>query len=167
MENNIKTENFEKTKEKKIKESKLLEINVRKSEFVSSRGKYPQIVRCNKCFMSHFPIKKICRKLTLRKESRASKTETRKKSDLFDANIVNLILGAIHKIEASCNKKNPENVCKGFTHLRGGALEDDAQSILNLQESLKSMIAIGIANARSHGINLKPGIPNLATGDCA
>ena len=29
------------------------------------------------------------------------------------------------------------------------------------------MLSIGIENGKAHGINLKPGIPNIANGDCA
>ena len=40
-------------------------------------------------------------------------------------------------------------------------------SLKNLSESVKPMIDNGIENAKFHGINLHPGVPNLANGDCA
>ena len=40
-------------------------------------------------------------------------------------------------------------------------------SLQNLRESVKPIIEKGIANAKSHGINLHPGVLNLANGDCA
>ena len=58
-----------------------------------------------------------------------------------------------------------------LAHTKGGALEDDiefaGQTLANLSDSLQSMIFIGIENAKFHGIDLKPGIPNLANGNCA
>ena len=40
-------------------------------------------------------------------------------------------------------------------------------SLENLRESIKPIVEKGIANAKFHGINLHPGVENLASGDCA
>ena len=40
-------------------------------------------------------------------------------------------------------------------------------SLENLRESIKRIVEKGIANAKFHGINLHPGVENLASGDCA
>ena len=40
-------------------------------------------------------------------------------------------------------------------------------SLMNLKESVRPMVERGISNARSHGINVHHGVPNLADGDCA
>ena len=40
-------------------------------------------------------------------------------------------------------------------------------SFQNLRESVKPIIERGVANAKSHGINVHPGVENLASGDCA
>ena len=40
-------------------------------------------------------------------------------------------------------------------------------SLLNLKESVKPIVERGIANAKSHEINVHHGVENLANGDCA
>ena len=46
-----------------------------------------------------------------------------------------------------------------IVRLRGGAKENN--------ENSTPMIERGIANAKFHGVNLHPGVRNLANGDCA
>ena len=42
-----------------------------------------------------------------------------------------------------------------------------AQSLENIAESVAPMLERAIQNARFHGINLHPGVRNLANGNCA
>ena len=42
-----------------------------------------------------------------------------------------------------------------------------AHSLGNIAESLAPMLEKAIQNAKFHGINLHPGVRNLANGDCA
>ena len=41
------------------------------------------------------------------------------------------------------------------------------QTFQNMKESVMPVLESGISNARSHGINLHPGVMNLANGNCA
>ena len=62
---------------------------------------------------------------------------------------------------------------KPIHRLRGGAKKKGdnkvlvAQSLQNLEESLKPMVSRAISCAESHGINVHRGVENLANGDCA
>ena len=116
-----------------------------------------------------FPWKKV---LLGRKKSKTSKSKSQKAQEIPKDAINPLIVANAKKVMRSMRSVKLLKV-KVKTRLRGGAIGDEdefsliGKSISTVQESLKTMISIGIANAKSHDINVKPGIPNLALGDCA
>ena len=73
------------------------------------------------------------------------------------------------KCKFSKQMKSKKNVQVWHYRLRGGADhegENIAKSSGQFEESVAPMISKAIENAQFHGINLKPGVKNVVSGDC-
>ena len=142
--------------------------------------------RCGECFTSttkfkHLPSSKFCRwmlqkkKAKKQKEMKPERKLTGDEKDLIDQHIAFLdqVKGskASFLIEVTGNQHISKDNFWPY-RLRGGM--DEGQKIANIAKSLQTvkesnlpMIERAIANAASHGINLYPGVRNLANGNCA
>ena len=94
-------------KSKKRKGTKKINKSVRKPgkilKLESSGDKFPQVSRCEKCFLSHFPHKKFCRWKTLVDKKPLHKLV--EKATLLDETTVYLILSRIVYLETIENSK--------------------------------------------------------------
>ena len=114
----------------------------------SSEGIYPEVLRCKKCFHSHFPSRKVC-KLNIPKEEKVMKIA----KGVLDEGTIKLLQSYIGYLENKLTDKT--------LRLRGGAGNGGSQS----QSPL--IIARAIESAKKHGIHLVEGIFNAADGNCA
>ena len=106
----------------------------------SSQYIFPNIIRCKKCFITHFPSAKICSK----SKTPEMKISVRKMKFLCE-------FLSIKKVELK------EDSAKGISkRVRGGVKHG----------SIPLMIRQAIESANKHGIKLVPGVRNNADGNC-
>ena len=152
------TKKIVKKKQKIVKKKQ--KIVKKTTKIGSSGGKFPQILRCAKCFVNHFPVSKFC-KWELRREQ--SRRQERTFSNVaLNENEVKIILKHIDILEMHIAfleiilDADVLNKPDEITRLTGGA---------GSKPSL--MINQAIESAKKHGINLSQGTLNNADGNCA
>ena len=123
-----------------------------KQKTASAHNIFPKVLRCCMCFISHFPIAKICKKIGNTRQISSTNLQTSDISistlDLIHKRIKFIELSICHTLETT----------KTIIGLKGGGGTNS--SVENV------MIKRTIENARKHGINLKMGCPNKADGNC-
>ena len=125
-------------KKKKTKANKSFrKYNIGSVDMESSEGKYPEVNRCIKCFVNHFPSANSCKFYA--KKPLSEKTKLKLNSYFSNLNI--------------------DNSAKKIIRLRGGAGNGDNESPLLVTQAIES--------AKKHGINLVIGVLNEADGNCA
>ena len=142
FENKKTTMKTKKTKKNKKQENNVVEL----ANLKSSEGTYPEVIRCKKCFKSHFPSRKVC-KWNLPKAGKDKKLTNK----VLDRKTIQLLKNYFDYLKTE----------KTFVRLRGGAGSVSSHSPSPL------IITRAIESARKHGINLVPGIFNAADGNCA
>ena len=159
-----------KVKEKKTKETKKSQKQIKnlfqkKQAYVSSQNNYPDVKRCRRCFISHFPNQKFCRWAIGKYQSTvASSAETDKEhkceeisvSSSWDISLINHIWIRINAL-SSYRKKS--RLVSHLVRLRGGSNTETSKIPLIFSQAIES--------AKKHGINLEPGKLNNAAGNCA
>ena len=135
-------------KKKKSNINKKLKRNVGSVNINSSEGIYPEIIRCNKCFKSHFPSRKIC-KLNMPKVGKENKIANK----ALDNETIKILHNYIGYLKQKAEIENK------LIRLRGGAVSAGNIPPLIMTRAIES--------AKKHGINLVPGILNKADGNCA
>ena len=135
-----------KKNKKYSKGNRKLEKTVESADSNSSEGIYAEVLRCRKCFQTHFPSRKIC-KLNMPKEEKYLKIANR----VLDEENIQLLKIYINYLETHLNKKT--------LRLRGGAGSEGSQSPLIITRAIES--------ANKHGIHLVEEIFNAADGNCA
>ena len=129
------------TKKMQKQKIKRRQVCQKKKKMESSHNIFPLVVRCEKCFISHFPSPRICSK-SKNKQSSISNAKR-----IFIAEF----------LSQATVKRSLDVSIFPYKKLTGGAQSD----------SIPLMIRKAIENARKHGINLTAGIRNNADGNCA
>ena len=128
FENKKTTMKTKKTKKNKKQENNVVEL----ANLKSSEGTYPEVIRCKKCFKSHFPSRKVC-KWNLPKAEKDKKLTNK----VLDRKTIQLLKNYFDYLKTE----------KTFVRLRGGAGSVSSHSPSPL------IITRAIESARKHGIN--------------
>ena len=112
----------------------------------SSQTTNIRVVRCNMCFVSHFPFSKICAKSKIQMSRIPSAKQ-------------NLLCDFLLRLEGASKEgfKNTDLPMANPKRLQGGVKHG----------SIPLMIKQAIESARKHGIDLVPGVRNNADGNCS
>ena len=154
-ENEEKKETVKRKKrtEEKRQIEKLKVVKIKTSKQETSEGKFPEVIRCNKCFRSHYPFRKYCRQSILKRETKMFEKRVVRTMPELDETTIILLLHHVDKLERTLNEKVSDTETK---RLRGGAGSKNHSLLLTN----------AIENGKKHGINLVPGVPNEADGNC-
>ena len=115
-----------------------------------------EVYRCQKCFYSHFPCIKFCKKHNKLKEKKIAVDRSEKKN--VDDRLLKLVVEGINFLE---NKLCNEGLDKNCKRLRGGANTENNDLIHSV------IVTRAIQSAQKHGINLVQGTLNQGNGNCA
>ena len=174
IQNNFKKKSKKKNKKKKKgseEKVQLFDIKQEKYELGKSEDKYP-ILRCHKCWKTHFPSRKICQRLISREFENEHPVETSSKPTVFDSKTLNILsycieyleLKSLIDIKCTCQKDQPLEPTEAQYRnerivLQGGYGKHPRTSSL--------LVVRAIESAKKHGINIVEGILNKADGNCA
>ena len=132
----------------------------------SSLADKPDMLRCDACFSSHFPVNRFCRQHISRKLARQEiKPETKFDPFVPDIDLLHYCITFLEMkyktcgCNCSCYEEEKTESHKESVRLRGGA------GVSGLSTS--NLIASAVHSAKKHGINLCAGELNKADGNCA
>ena len=159
---------IEKHKKHKKRKRKYVWKTIKKLDNpVVSETSSPTVIRCRKCFKTHFPTAEICNKQNklLKMSQKLDKKLSQNTQVCIDEIVQKLICDKIKFLEIMfrdglcvqdlyCSSNDFKLI-----RLRGGAREDSVETM--------TMVEKAIENAKKHGINLKHGAKSVADGDCA
>ena len=157
-------EKKKKTNKTKKRQKNIKKIFQKKQVYESSENNFPDVIGCNRCFISHFPNKKFCRwtignsprtvviSAEIDKKNKCAKLSV---SSSLDINLINHIW---IRINALSSYRKSSWLGTPLPRLRGGSNKESHEIPLIFSQA--------IASAKKHGIKLKPGKLNNAAGDC-
>jgi hypothetical protein len=117
----------------------------------SSESIFPQVLRCNSCMKTHFPVIRFCKWSLSKSEAKIGKEKKKTEPVQLDEETKYLLHNHIRYLELHASKEIPR--------LKGGAGNNEGNPSI--------LVTRAIESARKHEINLEQGTLNDADGNCA
>ena len=134
-------------------------------ESQSSSTNFLLITRCKQCFLSHFPITRICRKENIKTGHKdRDNSEASHHIGCFNEITIQLIKDKIMFLKTRLNEKKSVDTLYGSSEdlktirLIGGARNHISQT--------DNMVEKAIESGRKHGITLERGVESVSDGNC-